>query len=77
MAEENKIGFDIVNGASRNMNQQAKEYGRMARNKIVKIASLMIKNGVNLDANNYKDGCKFIGKGKDPKRELPSGILGW
>jgi len=49
----------------------------MARNKIVKIASLMIKNGVSLDENNYKDGCKFFGKGKDPKRELPSGILGW
>jgi hypothetical protein len=49
----------------------------MARNKIVKIATLMIKNEVNLDASNYKDGCKFIGKRKNLKKELPSGILGW
>ena len=49
----------------------------MARNKIVKIATLMIKNGINLDPNNFKDGCKFITKGRHPKSELPSGIFGW
>ena len=47
--QEAKIGFDILNGAATRMRMPPEDYGKIARKRIVKIATLMIKYGIDLN----------------------------
>ena len=48
-ANEEKIGFNLFDGATVKMNMAPEDYGKMARQSIVKIATLMIKHKIDLN----------------------------
>lgn len=55
------------------------DYGKIARKRIVKIATLMIKYGIDLNQESFQDVCQFVGSQKkdEEHQKIPSGIFGW
>ena len=51
------------------------DYGKMARQSIVKIATLMIKHKIDLNQANCKDFCQVAGMERG--LPIPTGIFGW
>jgi len=46
-----------LNGAATKMRMPPEDYGKIARKRIVKIATLMIKYGIDLNQESFKDVC--------------------
>ncbi len=60
------------------MRMPPEDYGKIARKRIVKIATLMIKYGIDLNQENFQDPCKFVSSAKTAAgSKIPSGIFGW
>ena len=66
--DEGILGRDMKNGVSVEMKRAAKDYGIQARTLLLKIATLMIHNNVNLNVDNYRDLCSEPVKPQDPPR---------
>jgi len=75
--DEGILGRDMKNGVSVEMKRAARDYGIQARALLIKIASLMIHNNVNLNVDNYRDLCSVPKRPRDPPRGQAMGTLGW